>query len=129
MCDFLQVDNRRKCVELFEYVIRPRILRELRYRPALVRGVAEHDRARRTTCGAGRREFVRFKRPLLCRGAILGLANSLDAEGALLHHTLSAHSDIRIQLPIERLGERVLRACWLTVTEPVEIANLVGTVV
>src|SRR5258708_9517196 len=129
MRDFLQVDNRRKCVELFEYVVRPRILGELRHRPALVRGVTEHDRARWTTRGASRRELVRFKGPLLRRGAILGLADSLDAEGALLHYALSAHGDIRIQLPVERLGERVLRPCRLTVAEPVEVANLVRTIV
>src|SRR5712671_3963304 len=129
MCDFLQINNRRECVELFEYVVRPRILGELRYRPALVGRVTEHDRARRTSRGASRRELVRFERPLLCRGAIFRLANSLDAEGALLHHALSAYGHIRIQLPVERLGERVLRTCRLAVAEPVEVANLVRTVV
>src|SRR5205085_218098 len=47
----------------------------------------------------------------------------------LLHHTLAAHRDIRIQLPIERLRERVLLAIGLAISEPIEVANLVRAVV
>ena len=48
---------------------------------------------------------------------------------ALLHHALAAHRDVRVELPVERLGERVLRAVRLAVAEPVEVANLVRAVV
>src|SRR5687767_15212106 len=46
-----------------------------------------------------------------------------------LFRSLRAHRDVRIELPVQRLGERVLHAIRLTVSEPVEVANLVRTVV
>src|SRR5438105_1855397 len=66
---------------------------------------------------------------MLERRTIFCLTNSLHAESALLHHALSAHSHVGIELPVQRLGECVLRARGLAVTEPVEVANLVWTVV
>src|SRR5687767_3334050 len=66
---------------------------------------------------------------MLERGAILRLANALHAEGALLHDTLAAHRHVRIELPVQRLGERILPAANLTIPEPVEVADLVRAVV
>src|SRR5450755_323967 len=60
---------------------------------------------------------------------MLGFANALHAEGAFLHHTLAAHGHVRIQLPVHALRPRVLWARRLAVAEPVEIANLVRTVI
>src|SRR5258706_9640065 len=66
---------------------------------------------------------------MLERGAIFRLTNSLHAERAFLHHALSAHGHVGIELPVQRLGESVLRTGGLAVTKPIEVANLVGTVV
>src|SRR5439155_25023005 len=101
----------------------------LRHGPIRIGDIAEGDGARRAGRGARRRELVRLHIAVLDRGAVLGFANALHAEGALLHHTLCAHRDVRVELPVERFGERVLFAVLLAVTEPVEITNLVGTVV
>src|SRR5512143_3037561 len=66
---------------------------------------------------------------MLERRAILRFADSLHAEAALLHHALAAHRDVGVELPVERLGERVLFAIRLTIPEPIEVANLVRAVV
>ena len=55
---------------------------------------------------------------------VLGAADALDAEGALLHDAARPHRDVRVELQVERLGERLL-----VVVEPVEVAHLVGAVV
>src|SRR2546423_10020881 len=60
---------------------------------------------------------------------MLAFANALYAEAALLHHALAAHRDIRIELPVHPLRPGVLRTRRLAVAEPVEVANLVWTVV
>src|SRR6185312_447811 len=118
------------CVELFEYMIRALVLDQSRNRPRLVRRVAECDGARGARFRARGREFVGTQRSVVLElGAMLRAANALDAHGALLHDTLAAHRDVGIELPVERLGKRVLRPMWLAVTKPVEVANLVGTVV
>src|SRR5204862_1240344 len=113
-------------VELFEHVIRAFVVRQLRHRPIRVGRVAKGDRARRTALRARDRELVRLELAMLERRAILGLADALDAEAALLHHTLAANRDVWIELPVERLRERVLLAIGFAVAEPVEVAKLVG---
>src|SRR5205085_9536524 len=45
------------------------------------------------------------------------------------HDAFRAHGDVGVQLPVERLGERILRAIRFAVPEPVEVADLVWTVV
>src|SRR5215208_3463643 len=127
--DLLQVDHRRVGTELVEDVVRAPVVHQLSHRPRLVRGVAEGDRARGAGLRAGDRELVRLERALLERGAVLRLADALDAEGALLHHALAAHRDVRVELPVERLGERVLLTVRLAVADPVEVADLVRAVV
>src|SRR6188768_1102651 len=63
------------------------------------------------------------------RRAILRLTNALHTEAALLHDALRADRDVRVELPVERLGERVLFAIRFAVPEPVEVPNLVRAVV
>src|SRR5262245_13759457 len=63
------------------------------------------------------------------RCARFRFADSLHAEAALLHDALSANGDVRIELPVERLWERVLLPIRLAVAKPVEVANLVRAVV
>src|SRR5215210_2177029 len=129
MGNLFQVNHGSVGVELLEDVIRSRVPGELGHRPALVSGVAKGYRTRGTRSRARRRELVGFQRaPLRC-GPILGLSDALHAEGALFHHTLSTHSDVGIELPVEGLGESVLRARGFAVAEPVEVANLVRAVV
>ena len=64
------------------------------------------------------RELVRLQLATLELYAMLSLTNALHAERALLHDAFAAHGDVRIQLPVERLGERVLPTIrftdWLT---------------
>src|SRR2546427_6175314 len=125
MIPFLQVDDRRISVELFEDMICACVFRELSDRPVFVCCVTERNRARWAGSGAGCREFVRPECALLGGRTILCLANPLHAERALFHHAFSADGDVGIQLPVERLGKRVLWPRRLTVTKPVEVANLV----
>src|SRR5256885_4675726 len=129
MIHFLQVYDSRIGVELLEYVICSRILRQLRDRPVLIGGVTEDDRARRTRCCASRRELIRLEDPFLGGRSILCLPNSLHAESALFHHAFATHCYVRIELPVQWLRERVLRPRRLSIPEPVEVANLVRTVV
>src|SRR5438093_2402828 len=129
MGDLLQVDHRGVGVQLLEDVIGPPVLRQLRDGPRGIGRVAEGDGARRAGGGTRRRELVRDQVTVLECRAVFGLTNALNAEGALLHYALSAHGDIGIELPVERLGKRILLAVRLTVTEPVEVADLVGAVV
>src|SRR3954463_5779016 len=66
---------------------------------------------------------------MLERRAVLGLTDALHAERALLHDALAAHGHVGIELPVQRLRERVLLAIRLAVSEPVEVADLVWAVV
>src|SRR5260221_4270494 len=66
---------------------------------------------------------------MLERRAIFCLTNSLHAESAFLHHAFAAHGHVGIELPVQWFRERVLWTRGLAVTKPVEIANLVRTVV
>src|SRR6185503_15682750 len=129
MCHLLQIDDRRESVQLLEDMIRARILCHLRHRPVFIGGVAEDDCARGTRGGTRGGELVRLQGALFQSRTILGFTNSLHAETALLHHALSTHRDIGIELPVQWLGEGVLRPGRLTITEPVEVANLVGAVI
>ena len=129
MIDLLQVDHRREGVELLEHVVRPAILGPLGHRPVLVGRVAEDDRARRAGLRAGHRELVDVQVALLERGAVLGLLDALHAERALLHDAFVAHRDVRVELPVQRLREGVLRARRVAVAEPVVVADLVRAVV
>src|SRR3712207_6289229 len=78
---------------------------------------------------AGDGELVGAERAVLEVGAVLRLADALHAEGALLHDALAAHRDVRVELPVQRLGEGVLTAVRLAEPEPVEVADLVRAVV
>src|SRR5439155_8937940 len=64
------------------------------------------------------------ERPVLQARGVLGAADPLHAEGALLHHAARPHRDVGIQLEVER---RLEGAPGVGV--PVEVADLVGTVV
>src|SRR5690242_6288896 len=129
MIDLLQVDHSREGVELLEDVIRAAVLRELCDRPLRISGVTEGDGARRTRRCASGRELIGRELTMLERGAILRLTDALHAKAALLHHTFAAHRDIRIELPVERLGERVLLAPGFAIAEPVEVADLIRAIV
>src|ERR1700689_4028558 len=102
-------------------MVRAPVLHELRHRPGRVRGIAECDRARWTPLRARDRELIRRDPAALQPGTVLRLADPLYAERALLHDPLAAHRHVGVELPVERLGERVLRPVRLTISEPVEI--------
>src|SRR5690606_38014852 len=127
--DLLQVDHRGEGVQLFEYVVGATVDRQLSHRPRRVSGVAEGDGPRRAALRTRRGELVWPHSTSLRPRPVLGLANALDAEGALLHDALAADGDVRVELPVERLREGVLAALRLAVAEPVEVADLVGAVV
>src|SRR3954469_24338024 len=129
MIDLLQIDHRGEGIELLEHVVRPAIGGERRHRPTRVRRVAEGDGTTRTRLRARDGEFIGLQIAMLGGREGLRLANPLDAEGALLHDALAAHRDVRIELPVEWLRERVLLAIRLAVPEPVEVADLVRAVV
>src|SRR5213596_987248 len=129
MTHFFQVDDGCVSIQLLEDVISAGVFSQLRYRPVFVGCVAERDSAGRTRSRACRRELVGLELALFRLRTILRLTNPLNAKGALFHHALSAHRYIGIQLPVERLWEGVLWPRRLSVTEPVEVTNLVGTVV
>ena len=78
----------------------------------------------------GRIDFsVSYLAPTIILGLIFCLPDALDAEGTLLHDPLRAHGDIRVELPIERLGEGVEWLALFGMIEPVEVPDLVRTVV
>src|SRR3954468_12738066 len=124
-----QVDHSGEGVELLEHVVRATILDQLRDRPVRICRVAEHDGPRRTGRGASGREFIGLELAMLERSNVLRLTDALHAERALLHDALAANRHVRVELPVQRLRERVLLAIRLAVTEPVEVANLVRTIV
>src|SRR5436305_2790344 len=129
MIDFFQINHGRVGVELLEHVIRAPILGELRDRPLRISRIAEGDGPRRTRGSARSGEFVGGELAMLECSAILRLTNALHTEGAFFHDTFAAHRYVGIQLPIERLGERILLAARLTIAKPVEVTNLVRTIV
>ena len=59
-------------------------------------------------CAHADRELIGLHVALLQPRAVLRFLDTLDAEGALLHHALAAHRDVGVELPVERLGERIL---------------------
>src|SRR5262245_20359895 len=91
----------------------------------LVLQVSEVDRAGRAGLLAGRlhRAVGGNRLALGLRQHATGL-DALDAEGALLHHALRAHRDVRVQHERHRL-----RPGLDLVVEPVEAPDLVGAVV
>src|SRR4051812_11755449 len=129
MIDLLQVDHGGVGVQLFEDMVCAAILDLLCNGPLRIGGITERDGARRAGLCARYRELVRRELASLRLGPRLRLADALDAEGALLHDTLAADGDVRVELPVERLRERVLLAILFAVPEPVEVANLVRAVV
>src|ERR1044072_4425189 len=101
MIDLFQVDHCGECVELFKHVIRAFVVDKLRDSPSLVGSIAESDRSRWTCFRACSCEFIGLDTAMLERRAVLRFANSLHAETALLHHALSTHGDVGIELPVE----------------------------
>ena len=102
-------------------MISPRAVRLLRDLASHVLQVAEHDGAGRARLLARRHELAVPHVPALGLRLLLRPVDSLDAEGALLHHALLPHRDVRVQLKVERVRELV--------GEPVEPPHLVGAVV
>src|SRR6478672_9793863 len=109
MIYLLQIDHCRESVELFEHVIRTLVVNHPGHGPLFVCRITERDRARRTSLGASGSELVSLDSAMLERRAIFSLANSLHAERTFLHDALATNSDVGVELPVERLGERVLR--------------------
>src|SRR2546430_1749107 len=62
-------------------------------------------------------------------GPVLRAADPLHAERALLHHALFAHRDVRVEQHIERIGPALPLAPLLRIVVPVEVADLVRTVI
>src|SRR6185369_16187284 len=69
--------------------------------------VAEYQRLGRTGLGAGRLHLAVAHLPSFALGLLLGAADALDAEAALLHHPPAAHGDVRRELVVQRLGPLV----------------------
>src|SRR5437016_5880138 len=96
---------------------------------ALVVQIAEHDRLRRAGLRAGRCDVAVTHTAVLEARAVLGAPDALHAEGALLHHTLLAYRDVRVEEDVERVGPALPLAAGLREVVPVEVADLVGAVV
>src|SRR6266516_4163508 len=91
--------------------------------------IAEADRLRRAGLRAGGRYLAVALAAVREAGAVLSAADALHTEGALLHHTLLAHGDVRVEQHVERVGPALPFATRLRVVVPVEVAHLVRTVV
>ena len=129
MGDLLRVDHRREGVELLEDMVRAPVASHLRHRPVRIRRVAERNRPRRTRLRARRRELVGCSSRFSSLARFSASRMRCTQKRALLHHALAADGDVRVELPVQRLGERVLAALRLAVAEPVEVADLVRAVV
>src|SRR5207302_6875337 len=109
--------------------IAARILRERRDSRGLVVQIAEHDRLRRAGLRAGRRDVAVLHVAVLETRPVLRAADSLHAEGALLHHAFLPHRDVWIEQHVERIRPALPLTAPLGIVVPVEVAHLVGTVV
>src|SRR5438876_821285 len=124
-----EIRDRRQGVEPSEDVIAARVLREGRHARGLVVQVAEHDRLRRAGLRARGRDVAVLHFSILEPRPVLGTADPLHAEGALLHHALLPHRDVGIEQHVERVRPALPLPTMLGVVVPVEVADLVRTVV
>src|SRR5262245_8660405 len=125
----LLVRHARLGVELFEHPVLALAERSLVHGALGIGQVAERDRPCRARLGAGGLELTVLQLPLLVLGDPLGLEDALHAHRALLHHALVAHRHVRVELPVERLGERERHLLGRGVVEEVERPHLVRAVV
>src|SRR5437879_13435635 len=86
------------------YVVAAGVGGEPGHEGAPVAQIAEHDRLGRAGLRAGGRDVAVAHAPVLEARAVLGAPDALHAEGALLHHTLLAHREVRIEQHLDRDG-------------------------
>src|SRR5256885_827863 len=127
--DARQIGDARLGVQAREHVIAAWIPGQLRHAGVAVVQIAEDDRFRRARLRARGGDVTVTHGAILDPGLILRAANALHAEGALLHHALLAHRDVGIEQHGERLGEGFVLPAAFGVVVPVEVADLVRTVI
>src|SRR3972149_7034617 len=110
-------------------IAKPSRMYQVRRGGAGIVEVAEGHGVRRAALLAGGDDLAIAERRPAHPGIVLRPTNPLHAEGAFLHDALGAHRDVRIELPVERLGPGERLGARLLLVEPVEVADLVGAVV
>src|SRR5205823_1722611 len=110
--DVAQVDDRRLRVQFRQSPIPAQWMRgaALHYRAVGIFHIAEGDGLRRARLHARGDDLTVPYRASVGLGIHLCRTDALDAERALLHHTRATHSDVWIELEMER--------CWPVVLEP-----------
>src|SRR5882762_8394533 len=127
--DASQVGDRGLRVQTRQHMIAARVTGELEHARVPVVEVAEYDRLRRTGRLARGDDVAVAHVAVLESRLVLGAADALHAEGAFLHHALLAHRHVGVEQHRQRLGERFVLPVGLRVVVPVEVADLVRTVV
>src|ERR1043166_9810948 len=127
--DASEVRDGRLRVQALKHVIAARVARQRRDARRLVVQIAEHDGLRRAGLRAGRRYVAVLALAVFEARAVLRTADALHAERALLHHALLPHRDVRIEAHVQWIGPTLPLAPRLRVVVPVEVADLVGTIV
>src|SRR6185369_9402705 len=117
----LEVEHRGVRAEVFQQLETARAAGEPRHPALRICQVAEDHRLGRAGLGAGRLHLAVADQPPFSLGLLLGAADALDAEAALLHHPPAADGDVR--------GELVVQRFWPLVGVEIEDPYGIGAVV